>query len=335
MPACLLTFALPSIRNDPVSKVSRPSRSPLIRLQRKIWAHRLRIDHTGGPESAKEPIGWAALERALLDQNAIAKACRSVMERPQTLFSVAEKGTDPRGVRRIPSETLTAADMQALASSSGGDSWSKERLPSGPLAADESRTALEYFEFPVDLVECAEQLHPGSGEWMKGHLIWTLTHPMLPPLDELREELARLKWSLRLRTPPPLQREAMTGEPAFLPLDQAAARYSESLTVLSRQADARSLSVLAGLIAESHIIGDETLLNIHKEHFQSAVDLLLDHEWMASLRSPFKRLVASRFIFCSWESPALQHRSSIHAPFVAVEDWERQTGVTGWRGHDW
>lgn len=257
------------------------------------------------------------------------------MERPQTLVSVAERGTDPRGIRRVPSEMLTAADMLALASSYAGDIWSKERLPSGPLAADESRMALEYFEFPVDLVECAEQLHPGSGEWMKDHLIWTLSHPVLPPLDDLREELARLKWSLKLRTPPPLQREAMTGEPAFLPLDQAAARYSESLKALSTQVDARSLSVLAGLIAESHIIGDETLLNIHKEHFQSAVDLLLDHEWMAGLRAPFKRLVASRFIFCSWESPALQHRSSIHAPFIALEDWERQTGVTGWRGHDW
>lgn len=335
MPACLLTFALPSIRNDPVFKVSRPSRSPLIRLQCKIWARRLRIHHIRDPEFVSEPAGWAALERTLLAQNAIAKACRALMERPQTLVSVAERGTDPRGIRRVPSEMLTAADMLALASSYAGDIWSKERLPSGPLAADESRMALEYFEFPVDLVECAEQLHPGSGEWMKDHLIWTLSHPVLPPLDDLREELARLKWSLKLRTPPPLQREAMTGEPAFLPLDQAAARYSESLKALSTQVDARSLSVLAGLIAESHIIGDETLLNIHKEHFQSAVDLLLDHEWMAGLRAPFKRLVASRFIFCSWESPALQHRSSIHAPFIALEDWERQTGVTGWRGHDW
>jgi len=94
------------------------------------------------------------------------------------------------------------------------------------------------------------------------------------------------------------------------------------------------LSLPAGLIAVIHIIGDGTLLNIHKEHFQSAVDLLLDHHWMASLRAPFRRLVTSRFLLCSWESPVFQHRSSIHAPFVAPEDWERETGITGWRGHD-
>lgn len=335
MPACLLTLPLPSIENDPVRKVSGISRSPLVRLQRKTWSRRLRIDHTQWPQSANEPAGWATLERALLDQNAIAKACREHIERPQTLISVAERGTDPRGVRRIPSAVLTPADLEALASSDGNYSWFNERLPTGPLAVDEKRVPLEYLEFPVDLVECAERLYPGSGEWMKCHLIWTLAHPVLPPLDELREEMARLKWSLRLLTPPPLQREAMTDEPAFLPLEQAAARYSASLKVLSTRIDARSLSLLAGLIAESHIIGDETLLNIHKEHFQSAVDLLLDHQWMASLRMPFRRIVTSRFLLCSWESPAFQHRSSIHAPFVALEDWERQTGITGWRGHDW
>ena len=156
----------------------------------------------------------------------------------------------------------------------------------------------------------------------------------LPSLDELREELARLKWSLRLCTPSPQQRLALTNEPIAVSLEVAASRYSQSLEPLSQRVDVRVLSLLAGLIAESHIVGNETLLDIHKEHFSRAVELLLEHEWIEDLRKPFELLVRNRLLLCSWES-GLQHPTSVYAPYIALEDWEQQTGISGWRGHDW
>lgn len=255
------------------------------------------------------------------------------MDRQQTLIGLAGKGTSPKGTRRVPAAALnetqlTDAILLGLTPC--------KRLPSGPSSKDEpEKSQQEYLEFQVDLVECGERLCPGSSEWEKNHLLWALAQPFLPTLDVIREELARLKWSLRLSTPSPHQREAMTNERAFYPANEAEARYSRSLAPLSGCIDVQALSLLAGLVAESHIVDDEKLLNIHKDHFMRAVELLLQHKWMADIRKPFERLISSRFLLCSWESPAVQHRTSIHAPFVSIDEWERQTGISGLRGHDW
>lgn len=280
---------------------------------------------------------WASLERALLMQHGTARTCMKVMGRPQTLIGVAQNGIDPRGMRRVPVAELgrNVLETIALASAVDGTLHTAARLPSGPVGkGDPAKAPKDYIEFEVDLVECGEQLCPGSSEWAKDHLLWTLASPFLPPLDAIREELARLKWSLRMCTPSPQQRQALTDETELSP-EAAASRYSASLDPLSQRVDVRVLSLLAGLIAESHMVDDETLLSIHKEHFLKAVDLLLEHKWMEDLRRPFERLVRNRFLLCSWESPALQHRGSIHAPYIALAEWERRTGISGWRGHDW
>lgn len=314
------------LRNKLVSKdVARPKEDPLVRLSRKVWirAFRTSVAEGASRDGNFGPGSWNELGRQLL----------SVSSHPdyaglrfQALHGVVSDGNDPRRIiRRIPLDELKGPVPKG--------SCVVKRRPSGRDSADEDR-AKSYLEIPVDLVECGEQICPGSADWETAYL-WRLAMPQLPRLEELRVSISRLKRRLGLCTPSLSEYKSHVSPPEFSKLaklsdSRGTAQYRDSLEPLIVAKSADAMSLLAALVAECFITDQELLLNLHREAFFQSVRHLLADTHMADIEKEFQELVAARVLITSWEQPTTYHVSSINSPFISLDRWREITGIQDW-----
>lgn len=305
--------------------MARPKEDPLIRLSRKVWirAFRTSVAEGAARDGRFGPESWNELGRQLLS---VSSHPAYAHLRFQALHGVISDGNNPRLIiRRIPLDELKGPVPQG--------SYVVKRRPSGRASADDDR-AKSYLEIPVDLVECGENICPGSANWETAYL-WRLAMSQLPRLEELRVSIARLKRRLGVCTPSLAEYQSHISSPEFSQLAKLSnrrviARYRDSLEPLIVAKSADAMSLLAALVAECFIIDHDLLTNLHRDAFFQAVRHLLADTHMADIEKDFQELIAARVLIMSWEQPTTYHVSSINSPFVSMDRWKEITGIQGW-----
>ncbi len=313
--------------------MARPKDEPILRLSRRIWIRALRRGiieraakqriESAAKQETLDNISWAELGRQLL----------RFSEYPQFadfhfkgLYGVVNDGNDPHLiVRRI--------DMLEISGTISVGLKVETRLTSSPKAVDAGK-AVRYIQFPVDLVECGEELLPKSGYWETAYL-WRLAMPHLPRLEELRMLISRLTTRLGMCSPsvdeyqPYLSTEQFS-ELEYLSEAQKESRYRQSLEPLIAAKSADAMSLLAALVAESFVTDQELMMYIHRDAFRQASERLLSDEHFKDLQYDFHNLVTARILEMKWQMPAAYHISSISSPYITMDSWKKITGHYNW-----
>jgi len=249
----------------------RPEISALERLRNKFWIRallaRARALETSAQGSSQ--ISWSDLTRRLLEQSADATRLLPRGHRVQGVVAAVEDGADPHGFKlRIPADQISVdlSPQDKLVT----------RRASGPPEPDAPQEKLAYVELQIDLVECAENWIPGSSAWAEG-AIWSLAQPFLPHLDELRYNMQLLKERLGLASPSPEERRPYLSAEEMLKLKQAKIGekrqvYRRSLEVIADPLNGYALSLLAALTADSYMVGNAELSDIHIAAFAKAAE---------------------------------------------------------------
>ena len=300
-----------------IRAMSRRQEHALHRLRRKFWIRALRIQmsQSSNPKISEGALSLSSLSALLLDDwDELAKSGHE-----KRIQGVYDNGNDPHKlIRRIPVDVPTDTDLQDVIS----------RKRSGPSVKGEPRVMFTYQEVPLNLVERAENLCPGSADWESAPL-WWLAGPQLPELISLRESMWGLKHRVGLCNPslgmlrsyfhPRDYQRIKTSS-----LEERRQRYSNSLSLLSLAPTAAKMSLLAALVVDSYLVEDMDLLPVHQHHFSIGVDRLLAHEFMADIATEFRELVQSRFMALDWEEPAAYHVPFLDEPFMIIEQVEAE-----------
>lgn len=309
-------FEIPLFR---IRAMSRRQDHALHRLRRKFWIRALRIQmsRSSNSEISEAANSLPSLGALLFkDWDGLAKTGHE-----EGISGVYDKGSDPRKlIRRIP--------VEELPDEPGTEDKIVTRMRSGPSVKGEPRVMFTYQEVPLNLVERAENLCPGSADWESAPL-WWLAGPQLPELISLRESMWGLKHHVGLCNPSPgmlrsylhprdYQRIKTTS------LAERRQRYSNSLSLLSLAPTAAKMSLLAALVVDSYLVEDIDLLPMHQHHFSIGVDRLLAHEFMADIATEFRELVQSRFMALDWEEPPAYHVPFVDEPFMITEQVEAE-----------
>ncbi len=313
------------IRNQGVSKdMVRPKHEPLIRLSRRIWIRALirDVDKRAMEHCSSADISWAELGRRLLRVSQYPLYVDLLFK---GILGVVNEGNNPRRiVRRIDVDDTDGSVPEGLSV--------VMRQPSGPAANDARPT--RYIELPVDLVECGKDLCPGSEQWETAYL-WRVAEPRLPSLEELRMVISRLTIRLGMHTPsfdeyrPYLSIEEFS-ELEELPEAEVESRYRHSLEPFIAAQSADAMSLLAALVAESFMTDQELMMNIHRDAFKQASELLLADKYFKDVEEDFSNLVTARILVMNWQMPAACHISSINSPFITMNRWKEITGIDDW-----
>ena len=319
-------------KSPPLSNDSgRPPTPAVDRLKHCTWIRQLRthqairdICDSGGDLPARGL--WSSLASALFSDLPVEAMKRGNL---QAVTGIVQAGTDPtRLVRRVDPVELDGPALEAIAAQPGAKRVDRCRsgTPKGSKGAS-PRETVTYQQITLDLVAQGERLAPGSADWMSAGF-WALAGPALPRLEDLRQGLSALKQRLGLCTP---HLEEML--PHLLSIDQVQrarrtedewkAAYWGSLVPIANQVGPDSLSLLAGLVAETFMTDQSTLHNLHRRAFAVAMEQLLAQPLMAELAPAFRALVGHRILVGSWELPATFHVSSLTAPFMSTQSFER------------
>lgn len=295
------------------------STDPIQRLRWKVWIRRLRIEAHRAVVVQGDARGittWAKLQRKLLEHY----QKEATIGRLQGILGVVHRGNDPhRLMRRIQEDELrdrVPAGANLV-----------RRKASGPNAPDHERAMHQYFEIRTDLVTAGEKLCPGSADWENAYL-WTLTYPVLPRLEELRETIAVLKRRMDLLSPSLDEFRSHVPARTFRAVRQLShhehvVRYADSLAPLARHPTANSLSLLAALVAESFITDNDVLLDLHQDAFNLGVINLLAHPLMADIAREFQDWVTETILTTRWQLPEIYHASSLTEPIMHIDEWEK------------
>ncbi|TWI05726.1 hypothetical protein IP93_03015 [Lysobacter ruishenii] len=247
--------------------------------------------------------------------------------RLQGVRGVVKHGNDPRRlVRRIAQSELGSAPPAGAKQVVRG--------VSGRSAPGETKPEKSvYWEIPIDLVEAGEKLCPGSASWENAYL-WRLAYPALPSLEDIRSKIAELKARLELCSPSLDEYRGLLPEAKFAALSrlshaQLVKRYVLSLKPLAKHPTADSLSLLAALVAECYVTDQEVLLQLHRDAFHKAVEILLLHPLMADIAAPFRDWISLPVLTGAWQFPAVYHVSSLMEPFIPFEAWAKMLHKSG------
>lgn len=274
-------------------------------------------------------LTWYDLTRRLLEQSADATRLLPRGYRVQGVTAVVDEGADPHGFTlRIPAEEISVelAPHDKLVT----------RRRSGRAEPDSPQEKLAYVELQIDLVECGENLVPGSSGWAEGG-IWELAQPFLPHLDELRYNMHLLKERLGLASPSPEELapylsadEKLKSEQATI--DQRRQSYSKSLDDLTHSSNGYALSFLAALTADSFMVGNSELTEIHVAAFAKAAEHILETQEFSDVSLDFRELVVNKIIGQAWQFPASYHEPSIDSPLINISAWLRlrKNYASGW-----
>jgi hypothetical protein len=299
--------------------VTNYSTDPIQRFRWKVWIRRLRIETHQvlvAQGDARGITTWAKLQRKLLEQYGE----DATIGRLQGILGVVHRGNDPhRLMRRIEKDEL--GDRVP----SGANLV--RRRASGPNAPDHERAKHQYLEVRTDLVNAGEKLCPGSADW-ENACLWTLTYPVLPRLEELRETIAVLKRRMDLLSPSLDEFRSHVSARRFRAVRELShrehvVRYADSLAPLAHHPTANSLSLLAALVAESFITDNDVLLDLHRDAFNLGVSNLLAHPLMADIAREFQDWVTEPILTTAWQLPAFYHVSSLTEPFMHMDAWEK------------
>jgi len=72
------------------------------------------------------------------------------------------------------------------------------------------------------------------------------------------------------------------------------------------------------------------MMDIHREAFKLASELLLADEHFKDVEQDFNGMVTARVLSMSWQMPAAYHVSAISSPFITMERWKEITGLDDW-----
>jgi len=244
----------------------------------------------------------------------------------QGLMAVVREGTDPRRLmRRFERSELTSEALAAVEALPGAQLV--ERRRSGQASRKLADRPIVYLEVHVDLVERGEAIAPGSSGWLHAPL-WGLARSTLPRLEELRVGLVLLKQRLGLCNPSPAELApyldvSAQARFASLTLAERHAAYRESRIPLARELTPDTISLLAGLVAETFTTDQEYLHEIHCEAFADAMKRMLRPQILSAVGKEFEMLVGARILLVTWELPASFHVPSLDAPFRTIEEINR------------
>lgn len=93
------------------------------------------------------------------------------------------------------------------------------------------------------------------------------------------------------------------------------AAYLDSLMPIVCGLTPDTISLLAGLVAETFTTDQEDLHEIHREAFAAAMERLLHPPLLRAIAKDFEVLVGARILVGTWELPAAFHEASLAAPF--------------------
>lgn len=298
----------------------RPEISALDRLRNKFWIRALLSRARAMEASAQKPgrLSWSDLTRRLLEQSPDATRLLPRGHRVQGVTAVVEEGADPHGfMLRIPADEVSVelAPHDKVVT----------RRRSGRAEPDSSQEKLAYVELKIDLVECGENLIPGSSAWAEGG-IWELAQPFLPHLDELRYNMQLLKDRLGLASPSPEETAPYLSADELLrrehaTIDQRRQSYSKALDDLTHPLNGYTLSFLAALTADSFMVGNAELSGIHVAAFAKAAEHVLEAPEFADVSQEFRELVVNKIVGQAWQFPASYHEPSIDAPLIDLSRW--------------
>ena len=319
----------------------RPQIPELERLRCRVWVRMLRIHpdvrkrcDAGADVPARG--AWAPLVPLLFPDLDFDGMERGHL---QGLMGVVREGNDPRRMmRRFERSMLTpeaVASIEMLP-----DVKFVERRRSGQPSRRSNDQPIAYMEAPLDLVARAEIVAPGSSDWFFAPF-WELARPTLPRLEDLRAGLLQLKHHLGLCNPSPAELAPYleVEEQARLAtrtLEEQKTAYRGSLLPLTHEPTPDTLSLLAGLVAETFTTDRRELHEIHCDAFALAMKNFLLPPILEAVAQEFRMLVGARILWGAWELPAFFHVPSLDAPFRRLKDMERLTlerdGLPAWTG---
>ena len=288
--------------------MARPAHDELTRLKHKLWVRALRIAWAeANPQISST---WGELEKLLLKECGVDPSDQG---RAQGIYGVVNKGADPRKlIRRIRIDELKTGLPE-------GAKVVSRNISGHPGSDEGDDRQADYWELNIDLVDAGEKLCPGSSSWMTAS-IWGLSYRILPDLWRIRINITLLMEVLRVATLSPCElRQRPPGDGLDveqIPHEELATRYRRSLELINKNVSANNISLLACLVAESYILEQEDLLEMHVESFSSVVKDLLSNPLMDDISHDFMRLVWSTIVTQDWEAVMYTHKSSISRPFV-------------------
>lgn len=247
----------------------------------------------------------------------------------QGLMGVVRAGTNPeRLIRRFELSELDSAAMVAVHALPNVKMVERRRSGSRVrrAAVHSDARPIAYLEAPLDLVARGEAIAPGSSEWLHAPL-WGLAGRKLPRLEDLRAGLLLIKQRLGLCNPSPeeLSPGLDSAERASLNnlnVPEQKARYRASLMPLAEHVTPDSISLLAGLVAETFTTEQAELHEIHCDMFACAMRSMLRQPLMDEIAAEFEYLVGARILAGTWDLPAFYHVSSLDAPFMPIRAYE-------------
>jgi hypothetical protein len=319
----------------------RPQVPDLERLCYRVWVRMLRIHpevrrrcDAGADVPARG--AWARLVPLLFPDLDFDGMERGHL---QGLMGIVREGNDPRRlIRRFEYSMLTPEALQSLEKLPGLKFV--ERRRSGYSSRRPGDQPIAYVEVPLDLVARGEIIAPGSSDWLYAPF-WDLGKPTLPRLEDIRAGLLQLKHRLGLCNPSPAELSPFleieeTARLAAQTLEEQKTAYRESILPLAREPTPDSISLLAGLVAETFTTDQGVLHAIHCDAFALAMERLLQPPILRAVARDFEMLVGARILLGSWELPAFFHVPSLDAPFRTLKEMEQLTqerfGLSTWGG---
>lgn len=326
----------------------RPRVPPLDRLRHRFWAHSLRAEVARkarakeAGDSARPDLPWAKLGRLLIDKSTKARQLVPRDWRFQGLHGVAAKGDDPRrvvirvaeGEMEIGVPSWAKAVTRRKSGRKSGDDHEHDRLPLATGTPQRSGRKFRYAELPLDLIELGELVCPGSSKWEVAPL-WAFASEYVPGLEEIRLLISKLMQKLDLIAPTIEEHRPYVSASQYEVLAASTnkdkiSRYKRSLLLLSERPDAYSTSLLAALVAESFIIDNDVLLDLHRTAFDHAIRQIFADQLMVGVKDQFESIVVSRILGLGWEMPATWHVSSIEAPLIMMDQWRQISKIWNW-----
>lgn len=247
----------------------------------------------------------------------------------RNLLSVANDGSDPRTHKRyIRINKFTPHHLYVGCPT-------VKRKPGGPTPKKESTqpVPVDHYVVEIDLVKKLEDRLPGSALWESAFL-WELANPQqLLSVETLRLAINDHLRVLNLVRPSIAQRRHFLTEEEFdrfrkVGFDEQKRRYAKALLPLTECICPRAISLLAALCAESYLADNDTLFELHRDAMEVAIRNLLAHDLMKDVAHDFVAQVAVNILDGYGREFDLPQPSSLSAPLMPMEDWERQTGAS-------
>lgn len=315
--------------------MARPDTPPVVRLSRQVWIRAALIQYVAavqhGDIASRAPVPegapiwtWFALE--LFGDDFPEDFAESMT---RNLLGIAKLGNDPRKqTRYVPLEEATGhpAFMH----------YKKVELrtrgPSPKRGAKSNRETAHY-EIPIDLVAMIDEKLPGTAAWETAFL-WDLANrQQLLSIETLRLAINDHLRILNLVRPSMAQRRHFLTEEEFdrfrkVGFDEQKRRYAQALLPLTECICPHAISLLAALCAESYLADNDTLFELHRDAMEVAIRNLLAHDFMKDVAHDFVAQVAVNILDGYGREFDLPQPSSLSAPLIPMEDWERQTGAS-------